>query len=74
MIFSTKKVLNFCLQTANGSESMRVSTQAWNEATDKAISNKRKEVVLPFKQYVLTFDEIVYSVDMPQVINHQTTC
>lgn len=52
---------------------MRVASQAWNEATDEVNCNKSKEVVLPFKQYVLTFDEIVYSVDMPEVINHQTT-
>ncbi|XP_008461059.1 pleiotropic drug resistance protein 1-like [Cucumis melo] len=56
---------------ANESESMRVSTQGWNEATSKATCNKRKEVVLPFKQYVLTFDEIVYSVDMPQEMKKQ---
>ena len=51
---------------------MRVASQAWNEATDKATCNKRKKVV-PFNQYVLTFDEIVYSVDMPEVINRKTT-
>ncbi|XP_022959810.1 pleiotropic drug resistance protein 1-like isoform X1 [Cucurbita moschata] len=55
---------------ANGSESMRVASQAWNEATDKATCNKRKKVV-PFNQYVLTFDEIVYSVDMPEEMKSQ---
>lgn len=29
--------------------------------------NKKKGMVLPFEQHSLTFDNVVYSVDMPQV-------
>lgn len=32
-----------------------------------AIANKKRGMVLPFDQHSITFDEIVYSVDMPQV-------
>ncbi|XP_022154870.1 pleiotropic drug resistance protein 1-like [Momordica charantia] len=56
---------------ANASESMRVASQPCSQPTDKATCNKRREVVLPFQPYVLTFDEIVYSVDMPEEMKNQ---
>jgi len=33
---------------------------------------KKKGMVLPFEPHSITFDEVVYSVDMPQVNNIQS--
>ncbi|XVE88989.1 hypothetical protein DITRI_Ditri19aG0114000 [Diplodiscus trichospermus] len=36
------------------------------EETIRAIGNEKKGMVLPFKPHSITFDDIIYSVDMPQ--------
>ncbi|XVE52146.1 hypothetical protein DITRI_Ditri02bG0098900 [Diplodiscus trichospermus] len=41
------------------------------EATVASLSNKRKGMVLPFEPHSITFDNIVYSVDMPQEMKEQ---
>ncbi|XP_030526427.1 pleiotropic drug resistance protein 1-like isoform X1 [Rhodamnia argentea] len=35
------------------------------------VTNRRRGMVLPFEQHSITFDEIVYSVDMPQEMKSQ---
>jgi hypothetical protein len=42
-----------------------------NAVADSSHGNKRG-MVLPFEPYSITFDEIVYSVDMPQVSHFQS--
>ena len=37
------------------------------EATVGAVGNKKRGMVLPFEPHSITFDDIIYSVDMPQV-------
>lgn len=34
----------------------------------QAYENKKKGMILPFEPHSITFDEVKYSVDMPQVI------
>ncbi|XWS16406.1 hypothetical protein CRYUN_Cryun34aG0084600 [Craigia yunnanensis] len=41
------------------------------EATVGALANKKKGMVLPFEPHSITFDDIIYSVDMPQEIKEQ---
>ncbi|XVE88987.1 hypothetical protein DITRI_Ditri19aG0113900 [Diplodiscus trichospermus] len=40
-------------------------------ATVGAVGNKKKGMVLPFEPHSITFDNIVYSVDMPQEMKEQ---
>lgn len=40
-----------------------------NKASAEINSSKKKGMTLPFQQQSLTFNDIVYSVDMPPVIN-----
>lgn len=54
-------------ENGNGSISSR-SSSARTEATADTNPNKKRGMVLPFEPYSITFDEITYSVDMPQVI------
>ncbi|PHT49412.1 Pleiotropic drug resistance protein 1 [Capsicum baccatum] len=37
-----------------------------------AVQNKKKGMVLPFEPHSITFDEVVYSVDMPQEMKEQS--
>lgn len=41
------------------------------EAIDESNHNRKKGMVLPFKQHFITFDNIKYSVDMPQEMKAQ---
>lgn len=50
---------------SSGSSSVRT------EATRNANDNKKKGMVLPFEPYSITFDDITYSVDMPQEMKNQ---
>lgn len=44
------------------------NTEQTGEGTElSANQNKKKGMILPFEPYSLTFDDIKYSVDMPQV-------
>lgn len=36
----------------------------------EANANKKKGMVLPFEPHSITFDNVIYSVDMPQVTKH----
>lgn len=38
-----------------------------------ANANKKKGMVLPFEPHSITFDNVIYSVDMPQVIINKTS-
>ncbi|CAI0473688.1 unnamed protein product [Linum tenue] len=40
-------------------------------ADDEASESKKKGMVLPFEPYSLTFDDVIYSVDMPQEMKSQ---
>ncbi|CAI0473629.1 unnamed protein product [Linum tenue] len=40
-------------------------------ADDEASDSKKKGMVLPFEPYSLTFDDVIYSVDMPQEMKSQ---
>ncbi|KAK8584760.1 hypothetical protein V6N13_138709 [Hibiscus sabdariffa] len=42
-----------------------------SDATVGATGKRKKGMVLPFEQHSLTFDDIVYSVDMPQEMKEQ---
>uniref|UniRef100_A0A7N0VLX7 ABC transporter domain-containing protein n=1 Tax=Kalanchoe fedtschenkoi TaxID=63787 RepID=A0A7N0VLX7_KALFE len=46
-------------------------TSARPDGSVEANPNKKKGMVLPFEQHSLTFDNIVYSVDMPQEMKSQ---
>ncbi|GKV35635.1 hypothetical protein SLEP1_g43880 [Rubroshorea leprosula] len=54
-----------------GAEQIRRSTSSksssMSEAAFEAIHTKKRGMVLPFEPHSITFDEITYSVDMPQV-------
>ena len=39
------------------------------DAAVEANKSRQKGMVLPFEPHSITFDDIIYSVDMPQVLN-----
>jgi hypothetical protein len=43
------------------------SSSARTEAAVEGSHNGKRGMVLPFDQHSITFDDIIYSVDMPQV-------
>ncbi|KAK1363007.1 hypothetical protein POM88_038568 [Heracleum sosnowskyi] len=47
------------------------STDELAESTDENNQNKKKGMVLPFEPHSITFDDIKYSVDMPQEMKEQ---
>ncbi|OMP00190.1 ABC-2 type transporter [Corchorus olitorius] len=47
--------------------SISSKSSSMTEATASAIANKKRGMVLPFEPHSLTFDNVVYSVDMPQL-------
>ncbi|XVF26672.1 hypothetical protein REPUB_Repub14bG0037900 [Reevesia pubescens] len=51
--------------------SISSKSSSMTEATVGAIGNKKKGMVLPFEPHSITFDDIVYSVDMPQEMKGQ---
>ncbi|XP_068322624.1 pleiotropic drug resistance protein 1-like isoform X2 [Pyrus communis] len=59
-----------CTENGNGSNSSR-SSSITKEATNDANGNKKRGMVLPFEPHSITFDEITYSVDMPQEMKNQ---
>ncbi|KAK8678822.1 hypothetical protein V6N13_144303 [Hibiscus sabdariffa] len=54
------------IQKSTSSKSFSMS-----DATVGATGKRKKGMVLPFEQHSLTFDDIVYSVDMPQEMKEQ---
>ncbi|XWS20361.1 hypothetical protein CRYUN_Cryun31cG0094900 [Craigia yunnanensis] len=62
----TKSEIQDDIQRSTSSKSLSMT-----EATVGALANKKKGMVLPFEQHSITFDDIIYSVDMPQEIKEQ---
>ena len=57
---------------ADGADEMRRSNTSSNSTNEVVNSNQNKKgMVLPFVPLSITFDDIRYSVDMPQVISRQ---
>uniref|UniRef100_A0A7N1A9M9 ABC transporter domain-containing protein n=1 Tax=Kalanchoe fedtschenkoi TaxID=63787 RepID=A0A7N1A9M9_KALFE len=59
---------------ARGNIQMRTASSGTSARPDGSVEanpNKKKGMVLPFEQHSLTFDNIVYSVDMPQEMKSQ---
>ncbi|WRX26795.1 ABC transporter-like [Theobroma cacao] len=46
-------------------------SSSMTEATVGALGNKKKGMVLPFEPHSITFDDVIYSVDMPQEMKEQ---
>nr|POF16092.1 pleiotropic drug resistance protein 1 [Quercus suber] len=66
----------FVLSKENGEEiqTERTLSNSTSSVIDTAVeANKRRQkgMVLPFKQHSITFDDITYSVDMPQEMKNQ---
>ncbi|KAM1795532.1 hypothetical protein ACFX11_035867 [Malus domestica] len=57
-------------ENRDGSNSSR-SSSVTKEATNDTNGNKKRGMVLPFEPHSITFDEITYSVDMPQEMKNQ---
>ncbi|KAE8718417.1 Pleiotropic drug resistance protein 3 [Hibiscus syriacus] len=67
----------------NGSSSSSVTRSEVQDDTQRSVSsmslsmseattgNKKKGMVLPFEPYSIVFDDVIYSVDMPQEIKEQ---
>ncbi|XWS19044.1 hypothetical protein CRYUN_Cryun32bG0097200 [Craigia yunnanensis] len=51
--------------------SISSKSSSMTEATVGAVGNKKKGMVLPFEPHSITFDDISYSVDMPQEMKEQ---
>ncbi|XP_041002182.1 pleiotropic drug resistance protein 1-like [Juglans microcarpa x Juglans regia] len=64
---------NSSSQSANAGEEdeFRRSSSAKRDAAAKATHDKKKGMALPFEPYSLAFENIVYSVDMPQEMKNQ---
>ncbi|KAM1244186.1 hypothetical protein COP2_036623 [Malus domestica] len=62
--------LQVCRENGNGSNSSR-SSSVTKEATDDTNGNKKRGMVLPFEPHSITFDEITYSVDVPQEMKNE---
>ena len=54
---------------SSGSSSQITSTTEGDSVDEN--QNKKKGMVLPFEPHSITFDEVVYSVDMPPVSNEK---
>ncbi|KAF5466684.1 hypothetical protein F2P56_016589 [Juglans regia] len=55
----------------SGRDSRRGSTSTRSSFEIEASRNGKRGMVLPFEQHSITFDEIMYSVDMPQEMKEQ---
>ncbi|CAN6684640.1 unnamed protein product [Malus baccata var. baccata] len=62
--------LQVCRENGNGSNSSR-SSSVTKKATDDTNGNKKRGMVLPFEPHSITFDEITYSVDVPQEMKNE---
>ena len=56
------------VESGNDNRERNSSFQSSSLKEAEASHPKKRGMVLPFEPYSLTFDEVVYSVDMPQVI------
>ncbi|PHU19129.1 Pleiotropic drug resistance protein 1 [Capsicum chinense] len=85
-LFGFTVVFNFCYSLAlaylnpltqedgeNAENSQAASQITSTEGGDivSAVQNKKKGMILPFEPPSITFDEVVYSVDMPQEMKEQ---
>ncbi|MCD7463338.1 transcription factor [Datura stramonium] len=55
---------------SEGSEDAK-TTSTGKEVSNSEDKNKKTGMVLPFEPHSITFDEVTYSVDMPQEMKHQ---
>ncbi|MCD7463337.1 transcription factor [Datura stramonium] len=55
---------------SEGSEDAK-TTSTRKEVSNSEDKNKKKGMVLPFEPHSITFDEVTYSVDMPQEMKYQ---
>ncbi|TQE09771.1 hypothetical protein C1H46_004545 [Malus baccata] len=69
-ILLTKTKFCGCTENGNGSNSSG-SSSVTKEATDDTNGNKKRGMVLPFEPHSITFDEITYSVDVPQEMKNE---
>ncbi|KAB2073018.1 hypothetical protein ES319_A07G056600v1 [Gossypium barbadense] len=67
---SSNRVTNLEIQE-EVQRSISSKSSSVTEATVGAIAIKKKGMVLPFEPHCLTFDNVVYSVDMPQEMKQQ---
>lgn len=51
----------------NGGSTVAQSSSTRKEGAVESNHNRKTGMVLPFEPYSITFDDITYSVDMPQV-------
>jgi ABC-type multidrug transport system ATPase subunit len=58
------------IQLSQVESSHRTNTES-GIGHDEANQNKKKGMVLPFEPYSLTFDDVIYSVDMPHEMRNQ---
>lgn len=58
-------IMKINLHTERGDGTRSASTGS--EAIVESNQNKKKGMILPFEPHSITFDDIKYSVDMPQV-------
>ncbi|KDP36996.1 hypothetical protein JCGZ_06052 [Jatropha curcas] len=59
------------IQLSQAECSHRTKTEIGTSGNDEVNYNKKKGMVLPFEPHCLTFDNVVYSVDMPQEMKSQ---
>ncbi|KAJ9178959.1 hypothetical protein P3X46_010800 [Hevea brasiliensis] len=59
------------IQLSQLESSHRTNTESGTSGIDESNHNKKKGMVLPFEPYSITFDNVIYSVDMPQEMKNQ---
>ncbi|EEF35081.1 ATP-binding cassette transporter, putative [Ricinus communis] len=59
------------IQLSQVESSRRSNTESGTSRHDEANQSKKKGMVLPFEPHSLTFDNVIYSVDMPQEMRNQ---
>ncbi|XP_021628884.1 pleiotropic drug resistance protein 1 isoform X2 [Manihot esculenta] len=59
------------IQLSQLESSHRTNTESGTSENNESSHNKKKGMVLPFEPHSITFDNVIYSVDMPQEMKHQ---
>nr|AIU41654.1 ABC transporter family protein [Hevea brasiliensis] len=59
------------IQLSQVESSHRNNTESGTSGIDESNHNKKKGMVLPFEPHSITFDNVIYSVDMPQEMKNQ---
>jgi len=55
-------------ESRSGSISPKTSSSIQEKVAAQTNHNRKRGMVLPFEPHSITFDEVTYSVDMPQVM------